>query len=796
VTTLEAKGVLARLKNVKRVGSGWVASCPVPTHGRRRGDLHPSLSVSEGADGSVLLHCHAGCSPEQIVAAIGLTMSDLFPKHERTLTTERTIVATYPYHDAEGKPLFEVVRFEPKGFAVRRPDGKGGWIRNLDGVPRVLYRLPEVLEAIKRGETVFIVEGEKDVESLRDLGLTATTNPHGAGKWRDEYSDSLRGAHAVIIPDKDEPGRKHAETAARSLHGVAASVKVLELPGDSKDVSEWLAAGYTREDLEALVEQTPEWEPPEPVHPPSEMGDTLTDLGNAERFAKLHKDAARHVPAWGWLVWDGRRWAPDETNAVTRLAIETVRAIYREAAECADANKRKQIADHAKRSESRQRIEAMLKLAEALLADPPSAFDRDPYLLNVLNGTIDLKAMQLREHRREDNITKLAPVEFDPAARCPLWEAFLERIFDGNHALISFLQRAVGYALTGDTREQCLFILWGTGANGKSTFVTTIQAILGDYALQTPTETLLAKRTEYIPNDIARLKGARFVSAIESAEGRKLNEPLIKQMTGGDKISARFLHREWFDFYPEFKIFLATNHKPVIRGTDHAIWRRIRLIPFTVTIPEPEQDKELSRKLLAEASGILNWALEGCLAWQHGGLGVPDEVKEATEEYRSEMDVLAAFLADCCIVDPNARVLNKELYTAYESWCRENGEEPLGQRSLGRSLGERGFTPIRIGRKGERGWVGLRLRDPDEAADMSADMSGENVSSADQISKIPKTLTCADITFGVFSRNLPYIEKNPETHVSSCQQNQDFADQNANADVSDPSCQHPDPDNP
>jgi putative DNA primase/helicase len=537
----------------------------------------------------------------------------------------------------------------------------------------------------------------------------------------------LRGARVVIVPDRDEPGRRHAEHVARSLSGVAASVRIVELPGQGKDVTEWLAAGYTREDLEALVEQTQEWEPPQ--EPIALLRDTLTDLGNAERFAKLHKDKARHVPAWGWLVWDGRRWRLDEAHTVTNLAIETVRAIYREAAECADANRRKQLADHAKRSESRQRIEAMLKLAEALLAEPPSAFDRDPYLLNVTNGTIDLRKMQFREHRREDNITKIAPVEFDPTARCPLWEAFLDRIFDGNHALISFLQRAVGYALTGDTREQCLFILWGTGANGKSTFVTTIQAILGDYALQTPTETLLAKRTEYIPNDIARLKGARFVSAIESAEGRKLNEPLIKQMTGGDKISARFLHREWFDFYPEFKIFLATNHKPVIRGTDHAIWRRIRLIPFTVTIPEDEQDKELPRKLLAEASGILNWALEGCLAWQREGLEVPDEVRQATESYRAEMDVLAAFLDDRCILDPNTRVTSKELYQAYMSWCRDCGEEPLSQRAFGRALSERGFTPAKL-TGGTRGWVGIALKAPGVSG-----VSEDNATLADQIVK-------------------------------------------------------------
>ncbi len=742
----------------RRLSSGqWQAKCPAHE------DDRPSLSISEGRDGRVLLKCFAGCRVESIARSLGLSMRDLFPEaHQGTEKPGRKIVATYPYHDADGTLLFEVVRYSPKAFVQRRPDGNGGYVYSIKAIKRVLYRLPEVLAAKERGERIYVVEGEKDAESLRALGLVATTNPGGAGKWRPEFSEILRGAHVVIIPDRDEVGRRHAEAVAKSLGGKAASVKVVELPS-GKDVTDWLALGYTREDLEALVEQVPAWEPHEhsESQSASEASYHLTDLGNAERFAKLFRNRVRYVPAWGWLVWDGRRWAPDETNEVTRLAIETVREIYHEAANCDDPNERHKLADHAKRSESRQRIEAMIGLAQALVAAHPDHFDRNPYLLNVLNGTVDLRTGQLREHRREDNMTKLAPVVFDPTAECPLWESFLDRVFNGNQTLISFLQRAVGYALTGDTKEQCLFILYGTGANGKSTFVNTVQAILGDYALQTPTETFLAKRTEYIPNDIARLKGSRFVSAIESAEGRKLNEPLIKQMTGGDKLSARFLHREWFDFTPEFKIFLATNHKPVIRGTDLAIWRRIRLIPFTVTIPESEQDKELPRKLLAEASGILNWAIEGCLAWQREGLGVPEEVKQATEQYRNEMDALAQFISDCCIADPKAKVLNKELYAAYEQWCRENGEEPLGSRAFGRALSERGFTPIRLGKDRARGWGGIGLCLP-------ADMSDENVRLADQIGETDVRRTSADIDFQVFFPNALLWEKNPESDVRSC----------------------------
>jgi putative DNA primase/helicase len=278
-----------------------------------------------------------------------------------------------------------------------------------------------------------------------------------------------------------------------------------------------------------------------------------------------------------------------------------------------------------------------------------------------------------------------------------------------NGHLIRFLQRAVGYSLSGTINEQVLFILYGTGANGKSTFVETVRSLLGDYAQQSEFETFLVRKNGGGPrNDIARLKGARFVSAVEAEQGCRLSETIIKQVTGGDKITARFLYQEFFEFTPEFKLFLASNHKPRIVGTNEAIWRRIRLIPFTVTIPHHERDPHLLDKLRRELPGILAWAIRGCVKWQEKGLGEPSEVAEATSEYRLEEDFLAAFLADKCTADPKGAASAGSLYKAYESWCADNGEEPAAQKVFGSELGSRGFLQ---GKKhGTRCWKGLRLR--------------------------------------------------------------------------------------
>jgi putative DNA primase/helicase len=313
-------------------------------------------------------------------------------------------------------------------------------------------------------------------------------------------------------------------------------------------------------------------------------------------------------------------------------------------------------------------------------------------------------------------LTKLAPVTYDPNADCPKWKAFLQRIFNDNERLIRFVQRAVGYSLTGSTREQCLLFLHGTGANGKSTFLEVIRALLGDYAVTAEFSTFVADRKSSVRNDIARLHSARLVTAIEVGEGKRFAEELIKTLTGGDTVAARFLYREFFEFRPRFKVWLAANYKPEIRGSDYAIWRRIRLIPFTVTIPPEEQIPDLAEQLKEELSGILNWALEGLRDWLANGLQPPPEVTEATEAYRAEMDIVGLFVQDACVADPKAVTPSKTLYEAFREWCAENGHELLTPKQFGRRLSAKGFTCGRARVEGKlcRCWFGLRLRNEND----------------------------------------------------------------------------------
>jgi putative DNA primase/helicase len=461
-----------------------------------------------------------------------------------------------------------------------------------------------------------------------------------------------------------------------------------------------------------------------------------TDLGNAARLVHRHGRNLRYCWLWGkWLVWDGKRWVKDDTGEVYRLAKEAVASIYQEAAAALDDELRKALAKHAMRSEAGARIKEMVDLARSDVPVMPDALDAWPDLLNTEAGTIDLRTGELREHRREDLITKIAPVEYDPGAAAPAWDAFLERVLPSEE-LRGFVQRAVGYSATGDTSEQCMFINHGTGANGKSTFQETAAAALGDYAMRTPTETLLAKRSDGVPNDVARLKGARFVSASETEEGRRLAESRIKDLTGQDTISARFMRAEFFDFTPTHKLWLSTNHKPEIRGTDTAIWRRIRLVPWSVAIPPAEQDKKLAEKLRSELPGVLAWIVRGCLEWRRGGLWAPDAVRRATVEYRAEMDILGAFLAECCVLGDDQNVAAADLYRAYGEWCKDTGEAPVKQRRFGGQLTERGgFKRYRGGKDGGHRWRGLDLlthwkvrisRDSDPT-DVKVTMSGKKL---------------------------------------------------------------------
>lgn len=522
-----------------------------------------------------------------------------------------------------------------------------------------------------------------------------------------EHTAELVHAFAVFTGDDDPDDRaRFAEDTVKALQAGASTTgapKLREMLASTPEAAKAFGKALEWIDFEGRPVPTYSSRPPEPA-PGERRGSAppnadpsrfkLTDIGNAERFVDQHGDDLRYIHVQErFIVWDGSRYAPDETAEAYRRAVATVKGLYAEASAADDSALRKALAAHATRSEQTNRITAMVKAATWLdgVAVHTDDLDANPMLLNVQNGTVDLETGRLLPHTRANLITKLAPVTYDPAATCPTWTAFMDRIMGADDELISYLRRLTGYSLTGLTGEQMMAIPYGSGANGKSTMLETIAAILGDYAQQTPTDTLTPTRQQGVPNDVARLRGARFVSAVETGEGNRLAESLVKQMTGGDRITARFLRQEFFEFTPSFKLFLATNHKPVIRGTDEAIWRRIHLIPFKVTIPEGERDPRLKQKLAAEASGILNWALAGCAEWQRDGLQPPPAVLAATQEYRDEMDVLAAFLEDRCLETTGAEVKSGEIYHAYKVWCEANGEYAITNKAFSIRLMERGF---------------------------------------------------------------------------------------------------------
>jgi putative DNA primase/helicase len=455
---------------------------------------------------------------------------------------------------------------------------------------------------------------------------------------------------------------------------------------------------------------------PVTVRPVDALEERETELGLARRFVRLIGSNFRFVPATRtWLAWVETHWARAQGGEVERAAKYVVDSLFIEVMSEPDPDRKRVRAKFALAAQSARAIRNMLTLAETELeiALPPDALDRDGWLLNFQNGTLELRGTpRLRPHRREDLITKCLPVRYEPGAACPIFLAFLERIFEGNRDLIRFVQRAVGYSLVGAIFDQIILFCWGTGANGKSTLLHALAKLLGDYAATLAAETLLARKADpaLAMNDLSTLQGARFVIAVESDMGRRLAEARVKQLTSVEPIKVKRLFADVYTIAPTFKIWIASNHKPRITGTDEAIWRRVKLIPFAVGIPDAEQDPTLGAKLEAEREGILAWAVQGCLDWQREGLAAPEKIREATAAYREQMDSMASFLAERCSVDTGATVTATELYDAFLDWSKRSGETPPPKQTFGLLLQERGFTSTRTNRS--RKWLGLRVLTP------------------------------------------------------------------------------------
>lgn len=415
--------------------------------------------------------------------------------------------------------------------------------------------------------------------------------------------------------------------------------------------------------------------------------DIYSDIYNAKMFMHLWQGKVRWSKEYGgWLLFNGRFWERDNNDRIKGFAIKTHTHMINDIEKIKD----KKYFTHLKNSAADNKLNAMLSCAKPYVGAEASDFDSDQYLLNCQNCIIDLNTGTRFPHAPEHLMTKISSVVYDPAAECPTWLKFLNDIFLGKQELIDFMQAAIGYSLSGDVREQCMFILHGTGRNGKSVFVSILNDLLGDYSTNCPATTFIRKpnQVQGINNDVARLKGARMVTASENDQNVSFDESMIKRITGGtDKITARFLNREFFDFWPTFKIYFSTNHKPNIRGTDPGIWRRIKMIPFDFKVNDANDDKQLIDKLKKELSGILNWALAGHARWRKEGLKTPDIIKNTTNAYREEEDIIGQFIKDNCILDPASNMPVRDFKDRLIAFCGFK----MSQKQIGGYMEAQGF---------------------------------------------------------------------------------------------------------
>ncbi len=623
--------------------------------------------------------------------------------------------AKWDYLDAAGNLIACVYRYDPApGRKEFRPwDAKRRKMAPPD--PRPLYNQPGIANA----EQAILVEGEKCAQALIEAGTVATTAMHGANAPVDKTDWSPLAGKAVLIwPDRDKPGFGYAEAASQAVLMAGATSCAILLPPDDKpegwDAADALAEGFDvvgfiatgpRMAVQSLSEEIPD---PPFSEGADDQGDQEHSVwgsedGLAVHFTRRYQRDWRYVALWGkWLMWDGRRWRAEETLAATDL----IRQVCRHTSLRTDNPK---LAAKLAASSTIGGVERLAR-SDRRHAATSDEWDADIWLLNTPGGVVDLRTGRMRPHDRADRMTKIAAAT--PQGSSPLWLDFIEQITQGDREYAEYLQRFAGYCLTGSTQEHALFFLYGTGANGKSVFVNTLFTLLGDYAANAPMDTFMETRGDRHPTDLAGLRGARFVGATETEQGRRWNESKIKEITGGDRVSARFMRQDFFTYLPQFKLVIAGNHKPAIRNIDEAMKRRLHLVPFTLTIPEDKRDRTLPARLLKEGDGILAWALEGCLAWQAQGLRQPQCVADATDEYFDEEDTIGEFLEEECQQHPQAREAVADVFERWRQRAEKRSEYIGTSRWLVQQLLRRGFQRGRTS-NGAKALLGLSLKPKD-----------------------------------------------------------------------------------
>lgn len=653
-------------------------------------DKKPSLSINIEDQ---VFKCH-GCGESGHLSELAKLMDVPYIGTEEVVETQE-----YHYHDINGKLLFTLTKW-------RNLFQETQYKRDVTGVSQfVMYNIIAVKDAIKKGKDIIWVEGEKDVETLRSHGIVATTTPNGASGKLDitqEYFDILSQASITLMGDADEPGQKYLRRVGDILlkHGILTKIITPDLMGfqisekGGQDISDWV---QIHRDLDQLLKKAKPYEPAQDISDRDEL--ILDDVGLAGKMAELYKHRVKNIgDSDKWFIYQNGKWELDNCEKIFTYYVKFRKYLEKLAQNSSDS-RGEEIDKSIAKLRNLGKYGSLLKMLKKQpgIAITPEVFDTHEHLINFNNGTYNTNNGKIYPHNSADMITKMIEIDYIPEAKSQKWLKFLNEIFLNDQELIKFVQTYLGYCLSGDTSEQKFCMFYGTGANGKSVLINVIQYVLGAYSFTTPASTIVRKQAANgATNDLARLAGSRFVVAQESGSGSMLDEERIKMMTGGDRISARFLFNEYFSFTPQFKLALVTNNKPEIMGSDYGIWRRVLVVPFLYTVPEEKQDKQLEKTLCLDAEAILAWLVEGCKRWKKEGLYIPDKVKLETKEYREQEDVVGQFISELITIKPGKRISSSELFRRYSSWIEMMGEKPLSQKIFVQKMQEHKYVKKRI----------------------------------------------------------------------------------------------------